>query len=221
MTDQAPTTTGPGPKPDEVDYFVVRSDGAWTLTPIPPTDPEIIEVGAVLARLRSGAGTFTPRSGPAAGRRETPLAPGDAIAPVWMFVGLAAAGHFVVGDPTGGQVLLDELDVALLDALRDETTVEGTDPDGAIAPIEVRCERYGRLVAAGCARLVRAAPSPAPADEHPQEVAAAPDAPPAEQHQTAPGGRASLLVRAKDAYRLSSKLRPLREAIESRRGGSH
>lgn len=216
---------------DDVSYFVVRRPGEWILAPIPATDPTPITVDDVLARLRSGLGTFEPRTGVPAGLSLPECGADDTVAPVWMFVGLAAAGFFVVGAPNGDEVLLDETDVRLLDALYDSSTPAVLVASGAFHDVTDLQARCARLVAAGCARITARgtgdpASPPAPVVEHePVTVEADPAAaggsgavaPPAGV-SSAPSGVALLRARVSDAYRLSSKLRPIRDAVDRVRG---
>jgi hypothetical protein len=175
----------------------------------------------------------------------------DVVAPVWMFVGLVAGGSFVVGSPEGVDVLLDEVDVRILDAISPPTTPTDLADRGLGAGAEDIIDRCSRLIAAGCAQFADQTNAPMAEaedsaasddtsdggeDELDEELpvqlhedASRPDldldesATPAEVPDAAdeqPTERPTIRARIADAYRLSSKLRPLRDVIDKVKGSS-
>lgn len=218
--------------PTDVHWFVVRRPQAWTYAPVPAQDPSPIDVEDVLARMATGSGEHQLRTGGAMGRALPAIGPRTALEPVWMFVGLVAGGNLIVGAPDGDEILLDELDVRLLDALVDGATPELLAQATGLESADAVAGRLARLVAVGCVAIrneqdrhdAAAAPHDVAADqvepdaEAPEPEAPSPEPVPDAPAPSPPAAGPSLRVRLGDAYRLSSKLRPVRDAVDRLRG---
>ncbi len=202
-------TTGPV---EQVQDFVVRVPGTWTLTPIPAADPCEITLDELLGRTTSGLDVAPTSTIP-------PAAQADAgVAPVWMFVGRVVPGGLEVGSPDGNRFVLDAVDLDLIDQLVEPSVASTLGLALDIEPDE-RLARVGRLVAAGCARPAADEEIPVaqrPRTRRPAPTAAEPEPITADPDQAAQG---ALTARLADAYRLSSKLRPVRRAVERLRAG--
>ncbi len=207
------------------DTFVERSPGAWTRSTVPPSDVVELDVGAVIDLLRAEeTRSQRPRSGPGtSARHHRAVVRGDILAPAWSWVGLVTADGVLVEDGIGGDLLLDEADVRLLDS------ISGPTPLGDVARVHDDAVdpgiagRVGELVAAGL--LTVAAGPPAPEPEPPPVLVAGPTDP-ATPHPETGRDRAHRWARAaadrvRVAYRLSSKVRSVRRALGLPPVGEH
>ena len=143
------------------DLYVVRAPGEWTIAPVPVADPVVVDVADVIGLVGTAARTGAVRS-PRRVRAPTPVGPHDRVEPVWMYVLLVAEGGLVATGPGGEHVRLDADDVRLIDVLNEAVVVADLVVEGVDEGIEARCDRLGRLVAAGCVRVVERGEAPRP-----------------------------------------------------------
>jgi hypothetical protein len=205
---------------ETLDYFVVRTDAIWRLAPVPPTDPVIIDVEEIVARLEAEVGRVLVEA--QSSIEPSPVAPTAIVQPVWMMVGLVGGGSLQVGDAAGGHHHLGVASVRLLDRIREPTRARDL-AAGAGTAVDDCCRALGQLVAAGCIQVLDDEPVPSepPAGVHvPTTDAISTPAEPstsAAVHRPERSGllrRAQIGTRIRDAYRLSSKLKPVRDRLD-------
>ena len=198
---------------DRPSVFVVRSGAGWFLMGVGGLARRSVSVADVVAELSSGVVGLV-RSGPVVGRGVVGVGPGDVVGPVWCLVGRVDGPFVVVEDLWGGDLLLDETDLVILDALVEPTRVEDLECGVGIDEL---CDRLGRLAGAGRLRVhetssVGSDPDPAVTVE--EAVAQGAVAGAGNGHGA--GWLTGVSERVRTAWRLSSRLAPLRERIEER-----
>lgn len=184
--------------------FVARTDGRWELSVAGAEEPTAIDLAALEETI---ARASTPPDGIPLGLVE--VGADDAVEPLWCWVGRLVDHGVVVEDRDGVARLLTSADLALLDALDEPRTVRALAdiaPDGAA--------RLGGLAAAGLIRLAAPAGPPQQAPSPSQELHPSGDderRPPAPA-RSGPIGRSMRWLAT--AYRLSSKLAPVRDRLD-------
>lgn len=220
-------------------WFVVRSPGLWTLAPLPAQEPEPVDFARVAELLKATAPSTQPTDASAGSDQPSDFEPWDLdhpVRPVWTVVGRIVGGAFVVGNGDGEVFRLGASELSVLDRIIETTTARQLDDT---APVELR-RALAVLVRARC---LLAEPIPEGATSTPPEAvndAPAEPQPPIETAESrasdddsaaSPTGSAeptpidelirphpTLGQRVRTAYRLSGKLRPVREAIDKVRG---
>jgi hypothetical protein len=153
-------------------HFVARLPGRWELTTVPGERSTEIDLDALLE-----AAALAPPAPLRSGEIETalvvhPVAEEDLLDPVWLLVGELCEEGLLVEDASGGQVVLDEVDLRLVDLL-DHTFAAGELADVAGTDRADAMARLARLAATGKAHRTPVAP-PAPVEEPEPEPPSAP-----------------------------------------------
>ncbi len=196
MSDGRRPARVPAPAPG-ADQLVVRTPRAWLLTPAPEREPTTLtseELRALLrgtatspGRRRSSAPTKAPVGRSRTTGSPSPLARDVAVAPLPAFVARVSCGALIVEGRGGTQLLLDEIDLALVEAVTEGLlvgevidTVQGRLVGEAPTSAELG-DRLRRLASIG--RLLLDEPTP-------PDSCAAPETTAAEEHRSPIDGTA-------------------------------
>lgn len=199
-------------------FIVVRYEDTWHLAPLPISDPRPITAREIIDRMHRGTPDSATSPDRAAASLSHSLSPDQLLNPAWISIAEVIKDKLVVGDANSGSAhFLDEHDVGLIDLLtvpKSSTQLAASytllTPDQVI----LRC---GRLVSAGIVAVSETSDPP----ESLHSVADAVDEPAGQPSgaptptSRPPSRIAETRARVSEAYRLSSKLGPVRRLVNS------
>lgn len=188
--------------------FIIRSGAQWLKSTVPIHETRPVSLAAVLSMIDDAAPR--PDSMPADSGGSAPLQldldPSNLVEPPWLLIGEVTPRGLLIEDAHGAYQTLDRDDLALVDAIGGVSTVSDLSTELSVTGT---CDRLGRLAAHGAVRVRQVSPGP-PELHHPAR-AGGPEADGGTRLKRPTGG---LAQRAGTAWRLSRRLRPVREQVE-------